>query len=164
LYLFERYLINFVSEKDYSNSQTWKGLFYVFLLFGTLTIYTLLIQHGSLVMYRLGLNIGSVLTCAILSKTLNLSNKAKKGMNKWSRIGYIEFQYVYKKIYAFQNWIQTLEICLTSWALTSKTWWTWFHSFICSGVFHFRYLGLFYSCGTFWTAPRALPVWLWWFF
>lgn len=71
-----RQLISFVENK---NQPTWIGASLACLMFLSSLIQSMILHQYFHEMFRLGMNIRSVLTSAVYTKTLNLSNEARKG-------------------------------------------------------------------------------------
>lgn len=71
-----RQLISFIEDK---NQPMWIGISIALLMFISSLIQSMILHQYFHEMFRLGMNIRSVLTSAVYSKTLNLSNEAKKG-------------------------------------------------------------------------------------
>uniref|UniRef100_A0A8R1DMH1 ABC-type glutathione-S-conjugate transporter n=1 Tax=Caenorhabditis japonica TaxID=281687 RepID=A0A8R1DMH1_CAEJA len=71
-----RQLISFIEDK---NQPLWIGISIALLMFISSLVQSLILHQYFHEMFRLGMNIKSVLTSAVYSKTLNLSNEAKKG-------------------------------------------------------------------------------------
>ncbi|EGT43916.1 hypothetical protein CAEBREN_28994 [Caenorhabditis brenneri] len=68
-------LISFIEDE---NQPMWIGVSIAFLMFLSSLIQSLILHQYFHEMFRLGMNIRSVLTSAVYTKTLNLSNEAKK--------------------------------------------------------------------------------------
>ncbi|CAO4382850.1 unnamed protein product [Caenorhabditis nigoni] len=71
-----RQLISFIEDK---NQPMWIGVSIALLMFLSSLIQSMILHQYFHEMFRLGMNIRSVLTSAVYSKTLNLSNEARKG-------------------------------------------------------------------------------------
>ncbi|CAI2355592.1 unnamed protein product [Caenorhabditis sp. 36 PRJEB53466] len=71
-----RQLISFIEDK---NQPMWIGVCIAFMMFLSSLVQSMILHQYFHEMFRLGMNIRSVLTSAVYSKTLNLSNEARKG-------------------------------------------------------------------------------------
>ncbi|CAI5456759.1 unnamed protein product [Caenorhabditis angaria] len=71
-----RQLINFIEDK---NQPLWIGIAIASLMFLSALFQSMILHQYFHEMFRLGMNIRSVLTSAVYTKTMNLSNEARKG-------------------------------------------------------------------------------------
>ncbi|CCD69453.1 ABC-type glutathione-S-conjugate transporter [Caenorhabditis elegans] len=71
-----RQLISFIEDK---NQPMWIGVSIALLMFLSSLLQSMILHQYFHEMFRLGMNIRSVLTSAVYTKTLNLSNEARKG-------------------------------------------------------------------------------------
>ncbi|CAB3400919.1 unnamed protein product [Caenorhabditis bovis] len=76
-----RQLISFIQDR---NQPMWVGIAIAATMFISSIVQTMFLHQYFHEMFRLGMNIRSVLTSAVYSKTLNLSNDAKKGKSTGS--------------------------------------------------------------------------------
>jgi hypothetical protein len=70
-----RLLIGFIGD---ANQPLWRGIFYASLMFLTAFLQSMLLHQYFHRMFRCGMNIKSVLTAAIFTKSLRLSNASRK--------------------------------------------------------------------------------------